>query len=309
MTLNRAPKPNPLLSEIELCAQIDDFLQKKERPLIALVGATASGKTGLSIDLCKKYDGEVINADSRQFYRDLNIGTAKVTFEEMQRIPHHLLDVLDPDEPCSIGWFKKKADACIADILARGKIPFLVGGSGLFVSAVCDNYSIPPPGKSLLGEEEKSNEELFFELQKVDPEYAKQMDGVKKRRIIRALEVFRATGKKMSSFQKKGDPLWQSMIVSIFSDPDVLNTRIEKRAEKMWKGGFLEEVRALQEKGYNQNSPGMISHGYPEALSVLEGEMSLEEAKEQMIRNTRRYAKRQRTWWRKEKSIVWYQGL
>lgn len=308
MTIQRAPEPSPLLSKTELFARIDSFLQKNSKPLLSLVGATASGKTGLSIDLCKKYNGEVVNADSRQFYRDLNIGTAKITPEEMQGVPHHLLDILSPDEPCSIGWFKKKADITIADILSRGKIPFLVGGSGLFVCAVCNNYSIPPPGKSLPDAEKKSDQELFSEIQKIDPEYAKEMDGIKRRRILRALEVFHATGKKMSSFQKKGDPLFQSMIVSIFSDPDILNMRIEKRAKEMWKEGFLEEVRRLQEKGHDQNSPGMISHGYPEALSVLQENMSPEEAQEQMIRNTRRYAKRQRTWWRKEKDIVWYRG-
>lgn len=320
MKIHRAPPPENILTREELDAHVAEFLNKQgvmtpcsidiKPPIICIVGSTASGKTSLSIDLAKKYNGEVINMDSRQFYTGMDIGTAKITEEEMDGVPHHLLSFLTPDEEFPVAECKDAAEKIMTDIHSRGKIPFLVGGSGLFVDAIRKNFSIPriPPQSELRKELEKlPPEELYEKLQKVDPEAAKNIEQNNMNRIIRALEVYEITGEKISQLQEMGKKKWNDLLIGVWMDPEKLLERIENRTESIWNSGFLDEVQALIDAGYTEESPGMIAHGYREAMAYLKGEISEEEAKYLMNRNTKRYAKRQRTWWRREEEMVWVQ--
>jgi len=306
--IRRADPPNNIFTEEEGFQMALDFLQTAKKPLIAIVGSTASGKTDLSLRLARKCHGEVINTDSRQFYKGMDIGTAKITPEEMDGVPHHLLSFLSPDEECTVAVFKSLAEEKIQDILRRKKIPFLVGGSGLFVDTLRKNFTIPrvpPQRRWRQTQDHLSSEELYEKLKKTDPEVAEKMSPQNRSRILRALEVIKMTGKKMSQQQSKENPLFDTLLIGVWRDPEELEKRIEKRTEILWNSGFLEEVKSLLKKGYTEETPAMIAHGYREAMQFLKGEISEEEAKYLMTRNTRRYAKRQRTWWRREKDMVW----
>jgi tRNA dimethylallyltransferase len=307
--INRAPAPEKLFDETEIFAEVEAFLSTAKKPIICISGPTASGKTGLSIRLCKKINGEVINADSRQFYKYMDIGTAKVMEQEMDGVPHHLLDFLKPDQQCTAAQFKDLAEEKIKDILSRKKIPVIIGGTGLFIDVVRKNFSIPriAPQKKWREEMEKlSDEDLYTKLEKMDEAAAKKIEKKNRVRVIRALEVCETTGEKFSDLQKKSTKKWDDFLIGVWSDPEILNKRIEKRNEIMWHGGFLEEVQKLIDMGFDEKNPAMIAHGYREGMQFLKGEISEEEAREQMIRNTKKYAKRQRTWWRKETEIFWY---
>lgn len=307
--IKRAPAPEKLFSEKEIFAQVANFLRTAKQPIICISGPTASGKTSLSIRLCKKFNGEVINADSRQFYKEMNIGTAKITKKEMENVPHHLLDFLEPNEQCTAAEFKDMTEKKIEEILTRKKNPFLVGGTGLFIDVVRKNFSIPriAPQKKWRKEMEKfSTEKLYKKLEEKDEEAAKNIEKNNRVRIIRALEVYTVTGKKFSEQKKTATKKWDDFLISVWSDPEILNERIEKRNEIMWNNGFLEEVQKLLDAGWNEKNPGMIAHGYREGMQFLKGKISEEEAKKQMIQNTKKYAKRQRTWWRREIEIFWY---
>jgi len=222
----------------------------------------------------------------------------------MQGVPHYFLNFLDPRENFPVAKFKDKAEKKISEIFSRKKIPFLVGGSGLFIDAVLDGFLIPKisPNTEFRKKLEKfSSEQLFRKLQKISPEIAKKINQKNKRQIIRKLEILeKLPAKKI--FQKKKQ--FDEMRIIIWTDPQKLAERIEKRTEQMWKNGFLQEVKMVIEK-FGKNCPAMISHGYPEAVSFLEGKISENEAKKLMIRNTRRYAKRQRTWWRRHQDAFW----
>ncbi len=307
--VHRAPSPHPILSKENLSIIIDTFLRKAKKPLIAIVGPTASGKTSLSIQIAKKWKGEIINADSRQFYKGMDIGTAKILPEEKQEVPHFLLDFLNPDEQCPVAVFKKLADKKIEEIHKRNHIPMLVGGTGLFVDAIRHNFCIPkiPPQPEWRKQKEgHTSEQLYKELTEKDPHAAKCIDKKNRIRILRALEVYDVSGgNKISDLQKKGEKKWDTLLIGVWQDPDALALAIKKRTENIWQSGFLQETQSLLEKGYTEETPAMIAHGYREAMQFLKGTLPEEEAKYQMMRNTRRYAKRQRTWWRREKKMYW----
>lgn len=305
----RAPAPEKLFSEAEIFTQVENFLSTAKKPIICISGPTASGKTGLSIRLSKKINGEVINADSRQFYKYMNVGTAKVTEEEMEGVPHHLLDFLEPDEQCTAAKFKDLAEEKIKDILSRGKIPVIIGGTGLFIDVVRKNFSIPriaPQTEWREKMEKLSNEELYKKLKEADAKATEKIEKNNRMRVIRALEVCETSGKKFSDLQDTAEKQWDDFLIGVWNDPELLAERIEKRNDIMWKAGFLEEVQNLLDAGWNEKNPGMIAHGYREVMQYIQGEITREEANEQMIRNTKKYAKRQRTWWRKEENIYWF---
>ncbi len=307
-----ASTPNPLISRDDALKMITDFCHQNPHPLLCIVGPTASGKTDFSLKIAEKIGGEIINADSRQFYRGMNIGTAKITTAEMRGIPHHALDFLDPDTPFSVGEFFPLAESLIADIFARGKIPLLVGGSGLFVDAIRKNFEIPavsPDADFRREMEQKTEDELFSLLHQSDPKSAEKIGKNRKRNIIRALEVFSKTGKRFSDLRKMASKKYNDLLFSLWIPPEILSRRIEIRAEMMFKQGFLSEVQALVRLGFSEKSTAMVAHGYREAMAFFRGEITESEMREQMIIATRQYAKRQRTWWRAQAEVICSRSL
>ncbi len=277
------------------------------KPLIVILGPTASGKSELAIELAKKFNGEIVSCDSRQIYREMNIGTAKVTEEEMQGIPHHMLDIVNPDEEFTLPQFKKLAVKHIQDIQERDKIPFLVGGTMLYIQSIVDNLQIPEvkPNKELRDElESKTNQELYDQLEKIDPDALKVINLNNKRRLIRALEVCLTTDKKFSKQKLKGSALFNILQIGLKPDDKILEEKINNRANKMIKAGLLEEVKGLIKK-YGSKPHSMDSIGYQEIIPYLEGKISLDEAKELIKIHTRQYFKRQMSWFKRDKRINW----
>lgn len=275
--------------------------------LLAIVGPTASGKSATAIEAAKRFDGEVVSADSRQIYRGMDIGTGKVTKKEMGKIPHHLLDIVEPDETLTLSEYKKRADEAIAGIIERGKLPILVGGTGLYVSAVVDNLEIPQvePDKAFRKKMEKlEDEEIFARLREDDPHYARRI-GPNRRYAIRALEVMKATGETFSSQQGKGEPKYDTLVVGLMPAERLLEDRIRVRVDAMMSEGLLEETKRLTAK-YEDTLPALSSIGYKELRAHLEGEMTLREAVEMIKLHTRQYAKRQLTWFKRDKRIEWF---
>jgi len=294
--------------------------------ILVIAGPTASGKTALSIKLAKKFGGEIVSADSRQIYRGMDIGTAKPSKKEMAGILHYLIDIKDPNEDYTVADYKKDAIAAIKKILKKKKLPILIGGTGLYVNAVIYNLDIPsvPPDQKLRNElEEKLQkhglQKLFEELIKLDPEAAYIVDPKNPRRVIRALEVAIKTGKTFSGLRKKGKPLFDVLEIGIYPGKERLAGRINKRVDEMAEAGLLEEVKNLVKK-YPSASSGQFPSaslgtggapksfdaiGYREIVECLHEKKSFEEAAELIKRNTQNYAKRQMTWFRKNKEIRW----
>jgi tRNA dimethylallyltransferase len=256
---------------------------------------------------------EVISADSRAVYRWMDIGTAKPSLEERQRLPHHLIDVVDPDESYSLAVYQRQALAAVARIVARGRLPVLVGGAGLYVSAVCDGLAMPdvPPDRDYREALEAraridGREVLQRELEQVDPESARRIDPRNVRRVIRALEVFRATGTPFSSWQTPSEkPPVQSVRVGLRLERQALYARIDRRIDEWIAGGFVEEVRSLLERGYSSGLPSMSGLGYRELAQFVQGRVELDEAVAQLKQATHLYAKRQMTWFGRDQRIVW----
>lgn len=276
-------------------------------PLLAVVGPTASGKTGVGILLAETLHGEIISADARQVYRGLDIGTAKPTRSELQRVPHHMIDIVDPDDDFHAGRFVELAEEAIEQIRARGALPILVGGTGLYVRALVRGLDIPvgrdPEIRSELNRraEEEGSGVLHRELVAVDPESAAVIHPNDAIRIVRALEVFRLSGEPQSALFGRGSgEKHRCLMAGLEPEREKLYRRIEGRFALMIKNGLLEEVRSLLERGYDPGLGCFRSPGYREMIQHLRGEMSLEEAVEKAIRETRRYAKRQFTWFRRE---------
>lgn len=286
--------------------------------IIAILGPTASGKTALSLKLAKEFGGEIISADSRQVYKYMDIGTAKEAgkwrkFEGkkvymVEDIPHHLIDFLEPDEEFSAGLFKKLALKAIKDILSRGKIPFIVGGTGLYISTVTDNLEIPQVAsdKKLRQElEKKGLDELVKELEELDPWSAERIDLKNKRRVSRALEVVKATGESFIEQRDRGDKLFEVLKIGIEISREKLYERINGRVDEQIKAGLLEETKKLVERGYSWNLPSMSGIGYKQMGMYLRGEADWEEAIRILKRDTRHYARRQMIWWKRDKEIRW----
>lgn len=276
--------------------------------LIVILGPTASGKTGLAIKLAKKLDGEVVSADSRQIYKEMNIGTAKPM--DLEQIPHHLLNIKNPNQPYSVAEYKEDAIKAIKDIQKRGKLPILVGGTGLYIKAVVENLDIPrveanPAIRESIEKEisEKGLDFVFKKLVKLDPEAAYTIDPKNPRRVIRALEVTLLTKKPFTAQKKTGSPLFNVLEVGILVEKEELKERISARIDQMIKDGLVEEVENLQKKYGSQQAFDAI--GYREIIDYLNEKISLEKAIEDMKINTWHYAKRQITWFKRDPRIKW----
>ena len=282
--------------------------------LIAIVGPTGIGKTKLAIQFGLRFNGEIINADSRQIYRHMDIGTAKPGKEELAAVPHHLVDIIEPNQEFSLPEYQKLANEAIQDIQSRGKVPFLVGGSGLYVWAVLEGWVVPKvaPDVTYRRELEKKAEmgqeaELYHELQQIDPAAAEKMDPRNVRRVIRALEVNKLTDSTFSQLQKKQTPPFQSLIIGLTTNRTELYRRADERVDNMIKQGFVEEVKALLKMGYNLTLPSMSSIGYREIALYLQGGMTLDEAVYKIKTGTHRFIRHQYAWFRlKDERIKWF---
>lgn len=283
--------------------------------IIVIAGPTASGKTALSVALAKVLDGEVISADSMQIYRGMDIGTAKVTAEEMEHIPHHMVDVANPEESFSAGRFVSQADPILQDILRRGKTAIIAGGTGLWVDSLISGRTFAPcpaTGRREALEQEADEvgmEAMLEKLRRVDPESAGRLHTGDRKRIIRALEVYEETGKTISAHNaetrlipNKYDPIWLGLNYVNRQD---LYDRIDLRVELMLEQGLLDEIRRLLETGVPRTATALQAIGYKEFFPVLDGTDTLEHALEKAQQESRRYAKRQLTWFRRNQEINW----
>lgn len=289
-------------------------MNSAKSPLILIVGPTAVGKTELALRLAENLNGEIISADSRLFYRGMDIGTAKPSPVEMARVPHHLIDIVNPDETLSLAVFQQKAQSVIADIHTRNRLPFLVGGTGQYIRAVTEGW-IPPevvPDEKLRNILEKVKQErglqwLHDKLTILDPEAAQNMDARNFRRTIRALEVIFTTGRKFSTQRGQGDSPYHLISIG-FTRPRVeLYQRVDERIELMFANGFMDEVRGLLSQGYSSDLPSMSAIGYRECVRVAKGELTIEQAKAEMKRITRVFVRRQGNWFKEsDPQIKWF---
>ncbi|MBI2831252.1 MAG: tRNA (adenosine(37)-N6)-dimethylallyltransferase MiaA [Chloroflexi bacterium] len=281
--------------------------------LIAIVGPTGVGKSRLAIKLAQTFNGEIVSADSRQVYRYMDIGTAKPAPEELSRVPHHLISIIDPDEDFSLAQYQKLAYDAIHHILQRGKLPFLVGGTGLYVWSVLEGWEIPavPPDteyrRSL---EEKASRigklELYQELVKVDPAAAEKIDPRNVRRTIRALEVHRSR-QSVPSRPGKKEPPFDTLIIGLTAERQELYRMIDARVDKMVEQGLVEEVEALVKRGYDFTLPSMSGIGYRQIGMFLRGELTLDAAIEKIKTETHRFVRQQYNWFRLEdERIHWF---
>lgn len=279
--------------------------------VIAIVGPTAVGKTALSIELAKTFNGEIINGDSMQVYRELHIGTAKITKEEMEGIPHHLLDIKDPEESFSVAEYQKLVRGKIEEITLKGKLPIIVGGTGLYIQSVLYDFRFteqPNRDENRLAElENMSPYELFEHLQSLDPEAAKNIHPNNVQRVIRAIERVELTGKQKNDIeQNQGhEEVYHHYIIGLSIEREQLYGRINQRVDIMLEKGLLEEVKTLYSKGI-RDVQAIQAIGYKEIYAYLDGEVSFEDAIEQLKQNSRRYAKRQLTYFRNKMDIHWY---
>ena len=281
--------------------------------LVAVVGATATGKTALAIELARRLDGEIVNADSRQVYRGMDIGTAKPTAAEQAAAPHWLLDAASPDEPFTLAIFLDMANAALAGVWARGRLPIVAGGTGQYVWALLEGWRVPrvPPDRVLRAElEERARREgaaaLLEDLRAIDPESAGTVDPSNARRIIRAIEVTRATGRPFSEWRKKDAPSFDVRIIGLRMEREALYRRIDARVDGMMAAGLVDEVRRLNAAGFSCDMASMSSIGYREVCAHLRGELTLAEAAARIKTETHRLARMQHTWFREDDSrIVW----
>ena len=290
-------------------------MPSKDKPLVLIVGPTAAGKTALSLALAERFGGEIVSADSRQIYRGMDIGTAKATPEERARVPHHLLDIASPDEWYTVAQFQDAAMQTIAGIHARGKLPFLVGGSGLYVRAVAEGLQIPriPPSPQLRAELEAQAashpEALAERLRALDPGAAARIDPRNVRRVIRALEVCLLAGQPISEQQTKRAPALRCLWIGLTLPRPELYRRIDERVDRMMESGLVNEVRALAACGYAWDAPAMTGVGYRQIGTYLRSESSLEEAVREIKRATRRFVRQQYNWFRlDDPRIHWLQS-
>ncbi|MBJ8053136.1 tRNA (adenosine(37)-N6)-dimethylallyltransferase MiaA [Bacillus cereus] len=279
-----------------------------------IIGPTAVGKTKLSIDLAKAFNGEIISGDSMQIYRTMDIGTAKVTTDEMDGIPHYMIDIKDPEDSFSVAEFQERVRKCIREITERGKLPIIVGGTGLYIQSVLFDYQFTDEAGDATYREQM--EKLALEhgvkyvhkkLQEVDPESAERIHANNVRRVIRALEIFHTTGEKMSNQLEKqeNELLYDVSLIGLTMDREMLYDRINLRVNLMIEQGLLEEVKGLHERGV-RDCQSIQAIGYKEIYDYFENRVSLEEAVSQLKTNSRRYAKRQLTWFRNKMDVAWF---
>ncbi len=275
--------------------------------VIAVVGPTASGKTSYAVELAKKLDGEVISADSRLVYKGLNIGTAKPTIDEMQGIPHYMIDVVEPDADYSVGLYAKEADKHIKDILSSGKTPIVAGGTGLYFRILLENYDLPElePDYELREKLSKlTYNQLFDILEELDFDARDYIENIDRKKLIRYIEIVKGTGLPLSKARGKIEKPYDVEWIGLNFPRELLYERINKRVDIMIKSGLLEETEYLLQK-YGRVGNIVDTIGYKEMISALDGEITLDEAVEKLKQNTRNYAKRQLTWFRKNTSIKW----
>ena len=289
-----------------------------DRRIVAVVGPTATGKSALGVELALELGGEIINGDALQVYRGLDLGTAKPTPEEQRQVPHHLIDILDPRERYSAGEFNRLARMAVGDIQSRGRIPIVVGGSGLYIRALLEGIAPIPPSDPAIRErlrervENEGLEPLRNELERRDPSTWQRLLAGDSQRILRALEIVEVTGVTQSEWIEAhpfGAQNLSAVQIGLTLPRVVLYDRIEKRAARMVELGWLEEVRSLMASGLTVDSPAFQAIGYRQLASHLQGLKSLEEAIEETIRATRRFAKRQETWFRKGNRVIWFDAL
>ncbi|MBI4496468.1 MAG: tRNA (adenosine(37)-N6)-dimethylallyltransferase MiaA [Chloroflexi bacterium] len=282
--------------------------------LVAIVGPTAVGKSALALALAPRFQGEIVSADSRQVYRGMDIGTAKATPQERQRVPHHLIDSVSPDQDFSVAVYQSLAWAALEDIWARGRLPFLVGGTGLYVRAVLGGLAVPevPPDPELRQRlEERAQEEgaeaLYQELAAVDPAAAAKIHPRNVRRTIRALEVWYKTGRPFSQLGERRPPACDVLTLGLTTDRKDLYRRIDERVEAMLAAGWLDEVQRLMDRGYDFSRPAFSGHGYRELAAYLRGEIDLPTAVQRVRHLIHRFARSQYAWFRlNDPSIHWF---
>ena len=284
-------------------------------PVVVIAGPTGIGKTALAVALAQQFPAEVVSADSRQLYRCMDIGTAKPSAAERAAVPHHLIDVVDPDQTLTLAEYQALAYAAINDIHQRGKIAFLVGGTGLYVTAVLEGWQTPEvaPNEALRAElevyvAEHGAEALFERLRALDPDSAARMDPHNARRTIRALEVCIETGQPFSTQRLKSPPPYQTLELALTADRSILYDRLDARIEQMMANGLLDEVMWLHAQGYGWHLPSMSGLGYAQLGAHLRGECSLEEAVVAIKHDTRIFVRRQYTWFRRHGAPRWLEA-
>lgn len=283
-------------------------------PLVLIIGPTAVGKTELAIQLAEQLSGEIISADSRLFYRGMDIGTAKPSPEEMARVPHHLIDIVNPDETLSLAVFQQKARELISEAYTSNHLPFLVGGTGQYIRAVTEGWAPPEvtPNEKMRVVLEKLKEEKGFEwlhdrLRTLDPESAEKIDGRNYRRTIRALEVIFTTGRRFSEQRGSGDSPYHLITIGLTRPRAELYQRVDERIDLMFASRFVDEVNGLLDQGYSPTLPSMSAIGYRECVRVIKGELTIEQAKAEMKRITRVFVRRQANWFKEsDPQIRWF---
>lgn len=285
-----------------------------KKKVIVIVGPTAVGKTELSINIAKRINGAIISGDSMQVYKGMDVGTAKVTEEEMQGIPHYMIDIKEPHESFSVADFKQYVQTYIDQITLNGQIPIIVGGSGLYIQAALYNYNFAESRRDeaftkKLEEliDSKGIEPLYKRLMQIDPEQAKRIHPNNHRRVVRALEIYEITGKTMTELEaeQSHEALYDPIFIGLEMDRPLLYKRINDRVDRMLEDGLLEEVRDVYQKGL-KDAQAMKAIGYKEFIPYFEGKQSLERSIELLKRNSRRFAKRQYTWFKNKLDIDWY---
>jgi tRNA dimethylallyltransferase len=282
--------------------------------LIAIVGPTGIGKSRLAIHLASIFHGEIISADSRQVYRYLDIGTAKPSPSELSRVPHHLINIINPDEDFSLAQYLQLANHAIADIFKRGRVPFLVGGTGLYVKAVLEGWQVPgvSPDREFRYNREKTAiegniDELYQELVIADPDAAAKIDRRNVRRVIRALEVHAKAGEAFSRLGRKKTPAFTPLVIGLTTDRAELYCMVDHRVDEMIERGLAREVEKLKAMGYDSGLPSMSGIGYRQVGQFLKGELTLEEATQKMKTETHRFIRHQYAWFRQEDTkINWF---
>ena len=278
-------------------------------PVVVVLGPTATGKTELAIRIAQTFSGEVVSADSRYFYRGMDIGTAKPTPEERDGVPHHLIDILQPDEPYSLGQFLDDVYGALEEVGSRNRMPVVAGGTPQYLRAMLEGWTVPevaPDGELRARLDEEPTEALYDRLSTLDPGAADRIGPANKRRLIRALEIFEKTGRTMTEQSGKSPPPYRFHVIGLTQPRRMLYARIDARVQRMYAAGWLDEVRALHDHGITAGHPSMSAHGYREALEVVSGQTSVADAIARTCFIIHRYVRHQQTWFRRFDGVHWF---